>query len=103
MEYRNLGGSGLKVSAVSLGTAGHWGGRVDQEAAKRIVAAALDGGINYIDTADVYGTEYDGRSRAEEVLGATLVGLRDRVVLGTKGCQAIGDGPNDWGPRGFTC
>jgi aryl-alcohol dehydrogenase-like predicted oxidoreductase len=97
MEYRNLGESGVRVSAVSLGTAGHWGGRVDEEAARRIVAAALDNGINYIDTADIYGTERDGRSRAEEVLGTVLEGLRDRVVLGTKGCQAIGDGPNDWG------
>lgn len=97
MEYRNLGSSGLRVSAVGLGTAGQWGGRVDQEAAKRIVAAALDNGINYIDTADVYGTEHDGRSLAEEYLGVALRGLRDRVVLGTKGCQAIGDGPNDWG------
>jgi aryl-alcohol dehydrogenase-like predicted oxidoreductase len=97
MEYRNLGGSGVRVSAVSLGTAGQWGGRIDQEAAKRIVTAALDNGINYIDTADVYGTEHDGRSLAEEYLGTALKGLRDRVVLGTKGCQAIGDGPHDWG------
>jgi aryl-alcohol dehydrogenase-like predicted oxidoreductase len=97
MEYRNLGGSGVRISAVSLGTAGQWGGRIDQEAAKRIVAAAMDNGINYIDTADIYGTEHDGRSLTEECLGVALEGLRDRVVLGTKGCQALGDGPNDWG------
>ena len=98
MEYRNLGGSGVKVSAVSLGTGGQWGGRVDPAAAKQIVAAALDNGINYIDTADIYGTWYEGRrSLAEEYLGGALKGLRDRVVLGSKGCQATGDGPNDWG------
>jgi aryl-alcohol dehydrogenase-like predicted oxidoreductase len=90
------------VSAVALGTGGQWGGRVDQEAAKRIVAAALDSGINYIDTADIYGTWYEGRrSLAEEFLGVALQGLRERIVLGTKGCQATGDGPNDWGASRF--
>ena len=98
MEYRNLGGSGVKVSAVSLGTGGQWGGRVDATAARQIVATALDSGINYIDTANIYGTWYEGRkSLAEEYLGGALKGLRDRVVLGTKGCQATADGPNDWG------
>jgi aryl-alcohol dehydrogenase-like predicted oxidoreductase len=90
------------VSAVALGTGGQWGGRVDQEAAKRIVAAALDSGINYIDTADIYGTWYEGRrSLAEEFLGIALEGLRERIVLGTKGCQATGEGPNDWGASRF--
>jgi aryl-alcohol dehydrogenase-like predicted oxidoreductase len=104
MDYRSLGGTGVRVSAVALGTGGQWGGRVDQDAARRIVAAALDSGINYIDTADIYGTWYavadaTGRRRslAEEFLGVALQGLRDRVVLGTKGCNATGDGPNEWG------
>ena len=98
MQYRSMGGTGVRISAVSLGTGGQWGGRVDQDAAVRIVATALDHGINYIDTADIYGTWYEGRrSLAEEYLGVALQGLRDRVVLGTKGCQATGDGPNDWG------
>jgi aryl-alcohol dehydrogenase-like predicted oxidoreductase len=98
MDYRSFGGTGIRVSAVALGTGGQWGGRVDQAAAKRIVAAALDNGINYIDTADIYGTWYEGRrSLAEEFLGVALQGLRARVVLGTKGCNATGDGPNDWG------
>jgi aryl-alcohol dehydrogenase-like predicted oxidoreductase len=98
MDYRNLGNSGVRVSAVSLGTGGQWGGRVDQETAKRIVAAAQDCGINYFDTADIYGTWYEGRKPlAEEYLGVALQGLRDRVVLGSKGCQATRDGPNDWG------
>lgn len=97
MEYRNLGRTGVRVSEVGLGTGGQWGGRVDKAAAKRIVAAALDHGINYIDTADIYGTWYDGKSLSEEYVGASIEGLRHRVVLGTKGCQATGGGPNDWG------
>jgi aryl-alcohol dehydrogenase-like predicted oxidoreductase len=102
MDYRSFGGTGVRVSAVALGTGGQWGGRVDQEAAKRIVAAALDNGVNYVDTADIYGTWYEGRrSLAEEFLGVALEGLRERIVLGTKGCQATGDGPNDWGASRF--
>jgi aryl-alcohol dehydrogenase-like predicted oxidoreductase len=102
MDYRSLGGTGVRVSAVALGTGGQWGGRVDQDAARRIVAAALDNGINYIDTADIYGTWYEGRrSLSEEYLGVALQGLRDRIVLGTKGCQATGDRPNDWGASRF--
>jgi len=97
MEHRNLGRSGVRISAVSLGTGGQWGGLVDQKAARRIVVAALDNGINYIDTADIYGTWYHGTSLAEEYLGVALKGLRDKIVLGTKGCQATGDTPNDWG------
>jgi aryl-alcohol dehydrogenase-like predicted oxidoreductase len=97
MEYRNLGGSGTRISPVSLGTGGQWGGRVDQEAARRIVAAALDNGINYFDTANIYGTWYNGQPLAEELLGMALEGVRDRIVLGTKGCQKLGEGPNAWG------
>lgn len=97
MEYRKLGGTGVRVSAVSLGTGGQWGGRVDRGAAKRIVAAALDSGINYIDTANIYGTWYDGKPLAEEFLGLALEGVREQIVLGTKGCQRLGDGPNAWG------
>lgn len=97
MEYRQLGSTGVRISAVSLGTGGQWGGRVDREAAKRIVTAALDGGVNYFDTANIYGTWYDGRPLAEELLGEALVGLRDGIVLGTKGSQRLGEGPNAWG------
>ncbi len=97
MEYRQLGGAGVRISAVGLGTGGQWGGRVDRQAAKEIVAAALDGGITYFDTANIYGTWYDGRPLAEELLGEALVGLRERIVLGTKGGQQLGEGPNAWG------
>ncbi len=97
MEYRQLGRAGIRVSAVGLGTGGQWGGRVDQAAASRIVWAALDQGVNYVDTADIYGTWYRGTSLAEEYLGQALEGIRHQVVLGTKGCSATGEGPNDWG------
>ena len=97
MEFRNLGGTGVRISAISLGTGGQWGGRVKEADAKRIVAAALDGGVNYIDTANIYGSWWDGKPRAEEILGAALEGVRDRILLGTKGCQKLGDGENDWG------
>jgi aryl-alcohol dehydrogenase-like predicted oxidoreductase len=97
MEYRQLGGTGIRVSAVGLGTGGQWGGRVDQAAASRIIWAALDQGVTYVDTADIYGTWYRGTSLAEEYLGRALEGIRHRVVLGTKGCSATGEGPNDWG------
>ena len=97
MEYRKLGGTGLRISAISLGTGGQWGGRVKEPEAKKIVAAALDGGVNYFDTANIYGSWWDGKPLAEEILGAALDGVRDRILLGTKGCQKLGEGQNDWG------
>lgn len=97
MQYRKLGRSGVRVSAVGLGTGGQWGGRVDKSMARQIVQAALESGVNYIDTADIYGIWYRGTSLAEEILGEALTGLRDKFVLGTKGYNATGDGPNDWG------
>jgi aryl-alcohol dehydrogenase-like predicted oxidoreductase len=97
VDYRQLGGSGIRVSGVSLGTGGQWGGRVDQETAKQIVAAALDNGINYFDTANIYGSWFEGKPVTEELLGVALQGVRERIVLGSKGCQKLGDGPNAWG------
>ena len=78
MRYRHLGGTGVRVSEISLGTGGQFGGRVDRDAVRRIVAAALDAGINYVDTANIYG---DGHS--EEYLGPALEGHppRDRARL----------------------
>jgi len=93
MEYRNLGRAGVKVSAIGIGC-NQFGGKVDQEGTKAIVHRALDLGINFFDTANVYGNP-DGRS--EEFLGAALEGLRDRVVLATKGRFKMGEGPNDLG------
>lgn len=97
MEYRKLGGTGLRISAISLGTGGQWGGRVKEPEAKQIVAAALDGGINYIDTANIYGSWWDGKPLSEEILGKALVGIREDILLGSKGCQKLGEGQNDWG------
>jgi len=70
---------------------------VDLDTAQEIVAAAVDCGINYIDTADFYGTWYHGTSLAEELLGQVLVGCRAGIVLGTKGCSPVGVGVNDRG------
>jgi aryl-alcohol dehydrogenase-like predicted oxidoreductase len=91
VDYRNLGNSGVRVSEVGLGTAG-FGHRVDVDTVKRIVDTALDDGINFIDTADIYGA-----GLSEECLGAALEGRRHEVVIATKGRQPMGEGPNDWG------
>ena len=97
MEYRQLGRSGVRVSVVGLGTGGQWGGRVGQEDAIDIIWAALDQGVNYVDTADIYGTWYRGTSLSEEYVGAALEGIRHRVILGTKGYNPTGEDVNDWG------
>jgi aryl-alcohol dehydrogenase-like predicted oxidoreductase len=78
MEYRQLGNAGLRVSVIGLGT-NQFGGKVEQEGVNAIIAAALDMGINFIDTADVY---QEGRS--EETLGVALKGQWDKAVLATK-------------------
>ena len=99
MEYRQLGASGLRVSALGLGTMTFGGrdrfanvGTTDLAAATRQVDLCLDAGINFFDTADVYSA-----GPSEEILGAALKGRRDRVVLATKARMPMGDGPNDAG------
>ncbi|HSS58577.1 MAG TPA: aldo/keto reductase [Solirubrobacteraceae bacterium] len=99
MEYRQLGHSGLRVSALTLGTMTFGGrgdfakvGATDVDTATRQVDMCLDAGVNMIDTADIYS---DGLS--EEIVGKTLRGRRDRVLLATKARMAMGDGPNDAG------
>ncbi len=101
MRMRQLGASGLFVSELCLGTMtfgggddGFWGqiGRLDQEAADTLVKTALDAGINFIDTANVY-----AGGRSEEILGASLKNLgiaREDVVVATKVMGPMGDGPN---------
>ncbi len=100
MEYRLLGGSGLKVPALSFGT-GTFGdsrsrfkafGTNGPEEAKRLVDICLDAGINMFDTADVYS---DGA--AEEILGHAIRGRRDAVLISTKATFRAGNGPNDVG------
>lgn len=93
MEYRNLGKAGVKVSAIGVGC-NQFGRKVDAAGTKAIVQRALDEGINFFDTADVYG---DPGGRSEEVLGEALHGLWGQVVLATKGRYKMGDGPNDQG------
>ena len=91
MQYRHLGRSGLLVSTIGLGT-NRFGGKVDQEGVNAIIDAAIDLGINLIDTADVY-TE----GNSETTLGIALKGKWHKVILATKGFNATGSGPNDQG------
>ena len=78
MKYKRMSATGLNVSALCLGTM-HFGGRVEEHDAIHMVHAALDAGVNFIDTANVY---EDGRS--ETILGQALQGCRDDVILATK-------------------
>ena len=93
MEYRGLGGTGLRVSTHCLGAMmfGAWD-NTDVEECVRMVHAAIDAGVNFIDTADVY-----SNGESEEIVGHALVGHRDDLVLATKVHGGMGPGPNDWG------
>lgn len=92
MQYRNLGNAGVKVSAIGIGC-NQFGGKVDKDGTKEIIHKALDEGINFFDTADVYGN----LGTSEEYVGAALQGQWDKVVIATKGRFKMGDGPNDVG------
>jgi len=93
MEYRQLGRSGVRVSKLCLGTM-NFGAGTEEDEAKRIINEGLDGGVNFIDSADVY-----ARGVSEEMTGRALAenGHRDDVVLATKGVANMGSGPNDHG------
>lgn len=91
MEYRTLGRSGLKVSPLCLGTM-MFGGPTNDSDSIRIMHRAIDDGINFIDTANMYSL-----GQSEVVVGKAIADRRDRVVLATKGRQKMGDGPNDKG------
>jgi aryl-alcohol dehydrogenase-like predicted oxidoreductase len=90
MEYRTLGPTGMRVSTYCLGTMvlGAWG-NADHDECVSIVHAALDGGVNFVDTADVYAF-----GESEEIVGRALQGRRDDVILATKFHNAMGDDPN---------
>lgn len=88
MEYRKLGNSGLKVSAIGLGC-NNFGMRCDAEQTRAVVHQALDDGITLFDTADIYGN----RGGSEELLGKALGDRRREVVVATKFGMAMGDGP----------
>jgi aryl-alcohol dehydrogenase-like predicted oxidoreductase len=94
IEHRKLGSTGVKVSPLCLGAMmfGAWG-NTDHEDSIRIIHRALDAGINFIDTADVY-----SRGESEEIVGKALAGgRRDSVVLATKVHGTMGEDPNQYG------
>ncbi len=104
MEYRLLGGSGLKGPVLLFGTGAFGGegeffkawGANDVEQAKRVVDVAIEGGINLFDSADVY-----SGGAAEEILGHAIKGRRDQVLISTKATFTAGKGPNDVGSSRF--
>ena len=104
MEYRLLGGAGLKVPALCLGTGTFGGtneffkawGAVGAEEATRLVDICLEAGLNFFDSADIY-----SEGAAEEVFGAAIKGRRDQVLISTKATFRSGPGPNDVGSSRF--
>lgn len=91
MVYRTLGRSGLKVSRLCMGTATFYDQAGEAESMS-MVNCALDAGINFFDTADIY-----SNGLCEEILGKALAGKRDKVVVTTKCGSAMGSGPNEQG------
>ena len=91
MKYRKLGGSGLEVSEIGLGT-NNFGQRLDFESSARVISQCIDSGINLIDTSNSYGA-----TLSEEYIGRSLVGRRDGVVLATKVSSRMAEGPNQAG------
>ena len=100
MEYRQLGYSGLKVSALSFGAGTFGGGNeffrawgdTDVEGAKRLVDICLDAGINLFDTADIY-----SNGLSEEILGKAVAGKRGKLLISTKATFRVGEGANSVG------
>ncbi len=99
MEFRNVGRSGLRVSTLGVGC-NNFGGRIDEEASRKVVEAALDLGVNLFDTADVYPMGAAGGS--EEILGRALGARRKDVVIATKFGLPMDRGPaSPNGSRGY--
>ncbi|TDB70578.1 aldo/keto reductase [Micromonospora sp. KC723] len=97
MTYRRLGDSGLVVSVVGIGC-NNFGRKLDLDGTRAVVDAALDAGINFFDTADIYGEPH---GTSEELLGQALKGRRDDVVVATKfGMSMGGRNGRDFGVRG---
>jgi aryl-alcohol dehydrogenase-like predicted oxidoreductase len=91
MQYRTLGCTGVQVSRLCLGTMS-FGGDADEAASAAMYRRARDAGINFVDTADVY-----GRGRAEEILAGLIAGERDELVIASKVHFPMGPGVNDRG------
>ena len=100
MERRILGATGISVSEMALGAMMFGaGGNPDHGESVRVIHAALDAGINLVDTADVYSS-----GESDVTVGQALKGRRDEVVLATKFCLPMGDDPNrSGGSRGGSC
>ena len=97
MQIRNLGGSGLRVSAVGLGC-NNFGGRIDLEASRKVIHKAIDLGITLFDTADIYGQQ----GGSETVLGEVLGDRRKDIVLATKFGKPMEPTAPDRAPRAAT-
>jgi aryl-alcohol dehydrogenase-like predicted oxidoreductase len=96
MRTLRLGTSELDVSVVGLGC-NNFGGRVDETASRAVIDAALDAGVSFLDTADIYGN----KGGSEEIIGRALEGRRDQVVLATKFGHDLGDGETARGARPY--
>lgn len=91
MKYKRLGHSGLEVSLLGLGT-NSFGSRADAGTSEKIIHAALDSGINFLDTANIY-----SGTASESIIGQAIQNRRDQVVLATKAGLPTGKGPNEQG------
>lgn len=104
MENRNLGGAGLKVPVLSLGTATFGGaneffqrwGTTDVKEASRLIDISLERGVNFFDTANVY-----SQGASEQILGRALKGRRAQAIISTKGGFKMGEGKNEKGASRF--
>ena len=96
LASRPFGDSGLQVSVVGLGC-NNFGRRIDLEATRAVVDAALEAGVTFFDTSDTYGNQ----GGSEELIGRALQGRRDRVVLATKWGKPMGDGAERRGSRDY--
>ena len=96
MRTRRLGSSDLEVTVVGLGC-NNFGGRIDEAASRAVIDAALEVGVTFFDTADVYGN----KGGSEEIIGRALAGRRDQVVLATKFGHDLGDGETARGARPY--
>lgn len=104
MEYRQLGGSGFSVPALTLGTGTFGGstelfkawGATDVAEATRLIDICLEAGLTMFDSADIY-----SKGLAEEILGQAIKGRRDKVLISTKATFRSGEGPNDVGSSRF--